>query len=194
MDEVLVQPRHRPTRGRPVPDEGSQTEEGVLPTSRVQDKLVPHLWYTTDAEEAARFYTTVFPDSHVDFVTHFPADSPSGPAGGVAVVWFTLFGQRFVAISGGPHHPFNDAVSFLVLCDSQDELDRYWDAFVGHGGTPQACGWIVDRYGVRWQVAPRRLHQMLEDPDPGRAGRVAAEMLKQVKFDLATLEAAYHSE
>ncbi len=156
-------------------------------------KLVPHLWYTTEAEEAARFYASIFPDSRVDAVYHLPADSPTGPAGSVAIVRFTLFGQPFIAISGGPHHPFNDAISFLVLCDSQEELDRYWDAIVEHGGRPVACGWIVDRYGLRWQIAPTRLHEMLEDPDQTRARRVAEAMLKQVKFDLAKLEAVYRS-
>ena len=158
-----------------------------------QPKLVPHLWYTAEAEEAARFYASLFPDSRVDAVHYLPADSPSGPAGSVAIVRFTLFGQPFMAISGGPHHPFNDAISFLVLCDSQEELDRYWDAIVEHGGQPQACGWIVDRYGLRWQIAPRRLHEMLEDPDQARARRVAEEMLRQMKFDLERLEAAYRA-
>lgn len=156
-------------------------------------KLVPHLWYATGAEEAARFYASVFPDSRVEEVTALPADSPSGPAGSVAVVRFTVLGQPFLAISAGPHDPFNDAVSFLVLCEDQAEVDRYWDALVAGGGEPQACGWIVDRWGVRWQIVPRRLHEMLGDPDRERAARVAEEMLRQVKLDLARLEEAYQS-
>jgi predicted 3-demethylubiquinone-9 3-methyltransferase (glyoxalase superfamily) len=159
--------------------------------SRTQ-KIVPHLWYAREAEEAARFYATVFPRSHVDRVTSLPADSPSGPAGSVAVVEFTLFGQSFMAISAGPHDAFNDAVSFLVNCDSQAEIDRYWNAILENGGRPQACGWIIDKYGVRWQVVPSALGAMMADADAAKAARATAEMLKQVKFDIAKLEAAFH--
>lgn len=154
-------------------------------------KIVPHLWYTKEAEEAARFYATVFPDSRVDRVTPMPADSPSGPAGSVSVVEFTLMGQQFMAISAGPHDTFNDAISFLVNCASQDEVDRYWNAILEHGGKPQACGWIIDRYGVRWQISPIALHEMLTSPDQEKAKRAAAEMLTQVKLDIAKLRAAF---
>ncbi|HEY5935615.1 MAG TPA: VOC family protein [Kofleriaceae bacterium] len=154
-------------------------------------KIVPHLWYTKEAEEAARFYATVFPESRVDRVIPLQADSPSGPAGSVSVVEFTLMGQQFMAISAGPHDSFNDAISFLVHCASQDEVDRYWNAILEHGGKPQACGWIIDRYGVRWQISPIALHEMLTDADPTKAKRAATEMLKQVKFDIARLQAAF---
>lgn len=154
-------------------------------------KIVPHLWYTKEAEEAARFYASVFPDSRVDRVTSLPAESPSGPAGSVAVVEFTLFGRAFMAISAGPHDSFNDAVSFLVNCDSQAEIDRYWNALLDSGGKPQACGWIIDKYGLRWQIVPTALGEMITDPDKAKAKRVAEEMLKQVKFDVAKLEAAF---
>ena len=120
-----------------------------------------------------------------------PADSPSGPAGSVVVVEFTLFGQAFMAISAGPHDSFNDAISLLVNCDSQAEIDRYWDALLKNGGKPQACGWIIDKYGLRWQIVPTALGEMIGNPDKAKAGRVAKEMLKQVKFDLAKLEAAF---
>lgn len=158
--------------------------------SRAQ-KIVPHLWYSKEAEEAARFYATVFPDSRVDRVTKLPADSPSGPAGSVAVVEFTLCGQSFTAITAGPHHDFNDAISFHVSCDSQEELDRYWNALLENGGKPQACGWIIDRYGLRWQIAPAVLGEMITDPDTSKAKRVAEQMLEQVKFDVAALRRAY---
>ena len=161
-----------------------------MSTARIQ-KIVPHLWYSREAEEAARFYATVFPDSRVDAVTSLPADSPSGPAGSVDVVEFTLFGQAFMAISAGPHDSFNDAVSLLVNCASQSEIDRYWNALLENGGKPQACGWIIDKYGVRWQVQPTALGEMMADKDKTRAKRVAEEMLKQVKLDLGKLEAAY---
>ena len=154
-------------------------------------KIVPHLWYSKEAEEVARFYATVFPDSRVDSVTKLPADSPSGPAGSVSVVEFTLCGQSFMAITAGPHHDFNDAISFHVSCDSQEELDRYWNAILQNGGKPQACGWIIDRYGVRWQIAPAVLGEMITDTDRTKAKRVADEMLKQVKFDIAALRRAY---
>jgi predicted 3-demethylubiquinone-9 3-methyltransferase (glyoxalase superfamily) len=154
-------------------------------------KIVPHLWYTKEAEEAARFYASVFPDSRVDRVVALSADSPSGPAGSVKLVEFTLFGQPFMAISAGPHDSFNDAVSFLVRCDSQAEIDRYWSAILENGGKPQACGWIVDRYGLRWQIWPTALGKMMSDPDLTKSRRAAEAMLKQIKFDIAKIEAAY---
>ena len=159
--------------------------------SSAQQKIVPHLWYTKEAEEAARFYATVFPDSRVDSVTPMPADSPSGPAGSVAVVEFTLFGQQFMAISAGPHDAFNDSISFLVRCDTQAEIDRYWDAIVKYGGKPHACGWISDKYGLRWQITAASMGAMMNDPDKAKAQRVAKEMLTQVKIDIGRLEAAY---
>lgn len=155
-------------------------------------KIVPFLWYATEAEEAARFYASVFPDSHVDSVSGMPADSPSGPAGSVSVVNFTLFGQPFMAMSAGPHHEFNDAVSFMVSCDDQEELDRYWNAILENGGKPQACGWINDKYGLRWQIVPTALGTWMGDTDKTKARRVAEEMMQQVKFDIAKLEAAFN--
>jgi predicted 3-demethylubiquinone-9 3-methyltransferase (glyoxalase superfamily) len=154
-------------------------------------KIVPYLWYAKEAEEAARFYTKLFPDSRVDSVNSMPADSPSGPPGSVVVVEFTLFGQAFTAMSAGPHHEFNDAISFMVNCDSQAEVDRYWDAILNNGGQPQACGWITDKFGLRWQITPTRLLEMMADKDTAKAKRVAEEMMKQVKLDLPKLEAAY---
>jgi predicted 3-demethylubiquinone-9 3-methyltransferase (glyoxalase superfamily) len=158
--------------------------------SRLQ-KIVPHLWYAKEAEEAARFYASIFPDSSVDRVTALNADSPSGPAGSVSVVEFTLFGQQFTAFSAGPHHPFNDAVSFLVNCDDQAELDRYWDAIEKNGGQPQACGWIIDKYGLRWQIAPTVLGEMMTSKDKAASRRAAEEMMKQVKLDVSRLEKAF---
>jgi predicted 3-demethylubiquinone-9 3-methyltransferase (glyoxalase superfamily) len=164
-----------------------------MSTSSIQ-KIVPHLWYTKEAEEAARFYATVFPDSRVNRVTSLPADSPGGPAGSVVVVEFTLRGQAFMAISAGPHDAFNDAVSFLVNCDSQAEIDHYWNALLENGGKSVACGWITDKYGVRWQIVPTVLGEMIADVDQTKARRVAEEMLKEVKFDIERLQAAYASK
>ena len=161
--------------------------------ANARTKIFPHLWYAKEAEEAARFYASIFPDSRVDRVTPFMSESPSGPPGSVKVVDFTLFGQRFQAMSAGPHHEFNDAISMVVLCDDQAELDRYWDALLAGGGKPQACGWLVDRFGVRWQIVPTILDQMLRDPDPARSKRVTDALLKMVKLDIATLEQAARS-
>jgi predicted 3-demethylubiquinone-9 3-methyltransferase (glyoxalase superfamily) len=156
-----------------------------------RSKIFPHLWYAAEAEEAARFYASVFPDSRVDRVVTLMSDTPSGPAGSVKVVDFTLLGQRFQAISAGPHHEFNDAVSIVVLCDDQAELDRYWNALLEGGGRPQACGWLVDRYGLRWQIVPARLDEMMGDQDAERSKRVTDAMLTMVKLDIAALERAY---
>lgn len=154
-------------------------------------KIVPHLWYAKGAEEAARFYATIFPDSHVDRVTGLPSDSAVGLEGSVVIVDFTLFGQTFMAMDAGQNDPFNEAISFRVNCSSQAEIDSYWDALQKNRGKPQACGWIIDKYGVRWQIVPTVLAEMMNDPDRTKAGRVAAEMLKQVKFDIAKLKKAF---
>lgn len=156
-----------------------------------QTKIHPFLWYAKDAEEAARFYTSIFPNSHIEGVTALQSESPSGPPGSVKVVEFSLFGQPFKAMSAGPHHDFNDAISMMVLCDDQAELDRYWSALLEGGGKPLACGWLVDRYGVRWQINPARLETMMRDKDLARAKRVSDAMLKMVKLDIAALERAY---
>lgn len=159
--------------------------------SQLEGKLVPHLWYEKGADEAARFYCSIFPDSRVVKVSGLPAETPSGPPGSVVVVEFQLLGQPLVAMTAGPHDPFNDAISLMVLCDDQAEIDRYWDAIEKHGGTPQACGWIKDRWGVRWQITPRRLTAMIGDPDRAKSQRVTEAMLRMVKLDLPVLEAAY---
>ncbi len=153
-------------------------------------KIIPHLWYTDKAEEAAAFYASVLPNSKVDSVTPLAADTPSGPAGSVKVVEFTLMGQPFMAISAGPLDTFNHSISFLVLCDDQAEIDRIWAAF-SQGGQVERCGWLKDRYGLSWQVVPAVLGRMMKDPDRARAKRVAEAMLKMVKFDIAALQKAY---
>ena len=153
-------------------------------------KIVPHLWYAREAEEAARFYASIFPNSRVDSVTVMPADSPSGPEGSVSVVEFTLMGQPFQAISAGPLDAFNHAISFVVECDDQAELDRYWDA-LGDGGKVESCGWVRDRYGLCWQVVPRILGELMKRPDRAAARRMTEAMLTMKKLDIAKLEAAY---
>ena len=153
-------------------------------------RIFPHLWFTKEAEEAARFYASIFPDSRVEAVTPLPTDTPSGPAGSVKVVDFTLFGQRLQALSAGPLDPFNHAISLVVLCQDQAELDRYWSALL-EGGTAEACGWLRDRYGVCWQIVPAAMDEMMRDRDTARVKRVCDAMLKMVKLDLARLQAAY---
>lgn len=153
-------------------------------------KIFPHLWYTREAEEAAAFYASILPDSRVDRVTALPVESPAGPPGTVKVVDFTLLGQRFQAISAGPLDPFNHAISLVVLCDDQAELDRIWDALLA-GGEAEACGWLRDRYGVCWQIVPAALDELMTDADPERSRRVAAAMMTMVKIDIAALRAAH---
>lgn len=154
-------------------------------------KIYTHLWYAKDADQAAAFYASIFPDSRVERVWALPVESPSGPPGSVKIVDFVLFGQRFQAMTAGPHHDFNDAISLVVECDDQAELDRYWDALLKDGGKPQACGWLIDRYGVRWQIVPSRWEAMMAVTDQVRAKRVADAMLKMVKLDIAELKKAY---
>lgn len=154
------------------------------------NKISPHLWYTDKADEAAAFYASIFPDSRVDSVTAMAAESPSGPPGSVKVVEFTLCGQSFLAISAGPHHQFTDAISLHVTCEDQEELDRYWKALLEGGGKAVACGWLNDRYGLRWQIVPRQLGELMKSKEPGVAKRVEEAMLKMVKLDIAELERA----
>ena len=159
-----------------------------MPTLR--QKITPHLWYAKSADEAARFYASILPDSRVDRVTELPADTPSGPAGSVKLVEFTLCGQAFMAITAGELDPFNHAISLIVSCENQAELDRYWNALL-QGGSAEQCGWLKDKYGLSWQIVPSTLNDMLTDKDRARARRVAEVMLKMVKFDFAALKAAY---
>ena len=153
-------------------------------------KITPFLWYATQAEEAAAFYASIFPDSRVDRVVALPSESPSGPPGSVKVVDFVLFGQRFAAMTAGPLDPFNHAVSFVVNCENQAEIDRYWHALLD-GGTPEQCGWLKDRFGLSWQIVPTVLGDMMADRDRAKAKRAADAMLKMVKLDIATLQSAY---
>lgn len=153
-------------------------------------KIVPHLWFVDQAVEAANFYVSLFPDSRVSSVTPIPVETPSGPPGSVSVVEFTLAGQPFMAISAGPLDPFNHAISFIVNCADQDEVDRLWDA-LSIGGTIEQCGWIRDRYGVCWQIVPTVLGEMMKDSDRNRARRVMEAMLQMKKLDIMRLEQAY---
>jgi predicted 3-demethylubiquinone-9 3-methyltransferase (glyoxalase superfamily) len=158
--------------------------------ANVKPKITPFLWFEEDvAEEAARFYVSIFPDSKIDKIWTIPTETPSGPPGTVKVVELTLAGQPYQAMSGGKLDPFNHAVSFMVQCEDQAEVDRYWEALL-RGGTPEQCGWLRDRFGLIWQVTPRVLDEWMSDKDKERAARVAQAMMTMVKIDIAALERA----
>ncbi|HEU0335643.1 MAG TPA: VOC family protein [Gaiellaceae bacterium] len=151
-------------------------------------KITPWLWFDTEGEEAARFYTSVFPNSKLGEITRYSSAGPR-PEGTVMTVSFELEGQPFVALNGGPEFGFTEAVSFQVLCDDQDEVDRYWDTLT-EGGEEGPCGWLKDRYGLSWQIVPKALFQLLDDPDKEKAQRVTEAMLQMGKIEVAGLEQA----
>jgi predicted 3-demethylubiquinone-9 3-methyltransferase (glyoxalase superfamily) len=153
-------------------------------------KITPCLWFEGNALEAAQFYTSIFPDSRIDDVHNARSDTPGNKAGDVLLVSFTLAGQNYQALNGGPHDKFNDAISLSVSCNDQAEVDRLWDRLTSGGGKPVQCGWLKDKYGVSWQIVPRQLGELLGNPDPAKGKRVMQAMLKMVKLDIAALEAA----
>ncbi|MGI9197692.1 MAG: VOC family protein [Candidatus Nanopelagicales bacterium] len=147
------------------------------------------LWFSDEAQEAADFYVGLFPGSRVLSTSYYPADAQR-PAGSVLTVEFELFGQPFLALNGGPVYSHSPAISFQVFCETQEEIDRVWDALVSDGGEESRCGWCSDRFGVSWQVIPRRLTQLLSSPDPGVAGRATEAMMGMSKIVIADLEGA----
>jgi predicted 3-demethylubiquinone-9 3-methyltransferase (glyoxalase superfamily) len=152
-------------------------------------KVTQHLWFAKDMEAAIRFYTSLIAGSTVAWVTTIPAETPSGPAGSVKLAAFTLGDQRYMAIEAGPLDPFNHSFSIIVECATQAEIDRLWDA-LKEGGATEQCGWLRDQWGLSWQIVPKRLGELMMDPDRAKAKRVTEAMLKMVKFDIAALEAA----
>ncbi len=153
-------------------------------------KITPCLWFDGNAEEAANFYTSLLPDSRVDSVVRAPSDYPSGTAGDVLVVEFTLAGERFTGLNGGPYFTFNEAVSFQIDCEDQAEVDRLTEAL---SAVPEAeqCGWVKDRFGLSWQIVPRVLKQMLADPDRAKAKRAMDAMMEMKRLDIAALHEAF---
>lgn len=149
-------------------------------------KIVPCLWFDTEGEAAAEFYTSVFPNSRILDVSHYGEAGPR-PAGTVMTVNFELNGQEFLALNGGPEFTFSEAISFQVFCEDQDEVDRYWSA-LSEGGEEGPCGWLKDRFGLSWQIVPTRLGELLSDPDPERSQRAMKAMLGMKKIDVAELE------
>ncbi|MBB3675538.1 VOC family protein [Modestobacter versicolor] len=154
-----------------------------------EQKIIPNLWFDSQAEEAAHYYIDVLGSGRVIGLTHYPEGAP-GPAGTVMSVDFEAGGMRFVGINGGPLFPFTEAVSFQIDCADQAEVDRFWDRFLADGGEASQCGWLKDRYGLSWQVVPRGMEELFADPDPARAQRAVQAMLQMTKLDVAALRAA----
>ncbi len=151
--------------------------------------ITPNLWFDFQAEEAAGFYVSLFPNSRIRHIARYPEGAP-GPAGAVMTVDFELDGQPFVAINGGPQFPFTEAVSMMITCSTQEELDRYWDALTADGGQESQCGWCKDRFGLSWQVVPEGMEEVFSDPDPTRAQRGMQAMLGMKKLDIEALRRA----
>ena len=155
------------------------------------DKISPCLWFDGQAEEAARFYTSLLPDSKIVSIDRSAADTPSGPEGSVITVEFTLGGRSFIGLNGGADFKFSEAISLSIDCADQAEVDRYWTALIDDGGEPSVCGWLKDRFGLSWQVIPRQLPEMLKSSDRAAAKRAMEAMLKMTKIEVAELERAF---
>ncbi|MBV9990359.1 MAG: VOC family protein [Alphaproteobacteria bacterium] len=151
--------------------------------------IAPCLWLDTEAQDAAKFYCSVFPNSKITATSYYGEAGPR-PKGSVLTVGFELNGQPFTALNGGPQFKFSEAVSFQIYCDSQDEVDHYWNGLLAGGGTEDMCGWLKDRYGLSWQVVPNRLIELITSPDEAKTRRVTEAMFKMRKLDIAALEAA----
>lgn len=156
-------------------------------------KITTFLWFDDRAEEAANFYTSIFKDSKIEKITRYPesaANASGRPAGSVMTVVFQLNGQEFIALNGGPHFHFTEAISLVVNCESQAEIDNFWEK-LSAGGQESQCGWLKDKYGLSWQIVPAHIERWLSDADPERSARVMAAVLQMTKLDLKTLQAAY---
>ena len=155
----------------------------------MSQKITPSLWFDMNAEEAANFYVDLFDDARILDVTRYPEGTP-GPAGEVMTVEWELNGQKFVGINGGPQFQFSEAVSFMISCKDQEEVDYYWDRLTADGGREGQCGWLTDRFGLAWQVVPDGMDEVFNDPDPAKAERSMTAMMKMKKLDIAELRAA----
>lgn len=155
----------------------------------IEQRITPFLWFDDKAEEAARFYVSVFKNAKLGAISRYGEDTPGEP-GSVMTVEFELDGLEFVALNGGPEYQFTHAISFQIACENQAEVDHYWER-LGEGGKYIQCGWLTDKYGLSWQVTPTALPRLLKDPDEEKSGRVMQAMLKMVKIDIAELERAY---
>src|SRR5579863_3449550 len=153
-------------------------------------KITPFLWFDSNAEEAANFYTSIFKNSKILNVARY-GDAGPGPKGSAMTVTFQLEGQQFIALNGGPHYTFSEAISFFVNCETQAEVDELWGKLTADGGSPQRCGWLKDKYGLSWQIIPKALGEMLGDKDPQKSQRVMQAMLQMNKIDIQRLKEAY---
>jgi predicted 3-demethylubiquinone-9 3-methyltransferase (glyoxalase superfamily) len=163
----------------------------------MQQKIVTHLWFDDQAEEAAKFYTSVFSNSRIEQISHYGkagAQVSGRKEGSVMTVVFTLDGQKFMALNGGPMFSFSEAVSLIAYVKDQKELDEVWDKLLAGGGKPQACGWLKDQYGCSWQVIPEAFEAAMSDPDKQRSERVMQAILKMVKLDIAAIQRAYDAK
>jgi predicted 3-demethylubiquinone-9 3-methyltransferase (glyoxalase superfamily) len=155
----------------------------------VGQKITPFLWFDGNAEEAVTFYVSVFKDAEITNISRYPEGSPM-PAGSALVVSFRLFGQEFGAINAGPEFKFTEAVSFMIDCKDQAEVDYYWNTLTANGGQESQCGWLKDKFGLSWQVVPSNLGELMQNPDPEKASRVTQALMQMSKIDIAQLEAA----
>jgi predicted 3-demethylubiquinone-9 3-methyltransferase (glyoxalase superfamily) len=171
-----------------------QTSSQFVSKEIKMPKLYPCLWFDGRSEEAASFYVSLLPNSRVDKVWRTPADTPAGPEGTVLTVDFTLAGQHIQALDGGPDFKFNEAVSLVIECGDQAEVDRLWNALTANGGEPGPCGWLKDRFGLSWQITPTRLNELVNDPDRDGARRAMEAMLKMGKIEIVELERAFRGE
>jgi len=160
----------------------------------MSDKITPVLWFDKNGEEAANFYVSLLPDSRIDRVTRSPSDYPNGKEGDVITVDFTLAGRQYQMLNGGPNFKFNEAVSFMIHCKDQAEVDRLWEALTAGGGQAVQCGWLKDRFGLFWQICPEEMLDMLASDDRAAARRAFEAMMGMVKLDLAELKRAYEGE
>ncbi len=154
--------------------------------------ITPCLWFDGNAEEAVNFYVSVLPDAHIDRITRAVVETPGNKPGSVLLIEFTLAGRPYQALNGGASFPFTEAISLSLLCDDQAEVDRLWSALTADGGMEVQCGWLKDKYGLCWQIVPKRMMALLNDPDKVKVARAMQAMMSMVKLDIAALEAAFH--
>jgi predicted 3-demethylubiquinone-9 3-methyltransferase (glyoxalase superfamily) len=154
-------------------------------------RITPFLWFDDQAEAAANFYISVFKNSKITGTSHYTGEEPSGQKGSVMTVSFELDGQEFVALNGGPRFKFTEAVSFVVNCETQEEIDYYWERLTADGGEEVQCGWLADKFGLSWQVVPTKIREWMEDKDPARTQRVMHAVMQMKKLDMAAMQRAY---
>jgi predicted 3-demethylubiquinone-9 3-methyltransferase (glyoxalase superfamily) len=171
---------------------GSKTNASATATKEgTMQKIRPCLWFDGNAEEAVKFYTSVFKNSKITGESRYPTDAPGMKAGQIMVIDFEIAGQPIMALNAGPEFKFNEAISLVVECDSQAEVDEYWSKLTAKGGEESVCGWLKDKYGLSWQITPRRLMEMIQDPDKDKAKRAMDAMMQMRKIDIAAVEKAY---